>query len=175
MLDWTRSPYVAAYFALESADPKNAEDPDCAVWALNAFWFKQHGLQAIRQHNPAYESLKDSVEYFHPEYLDAVFKAKCTGVCPVRPFRMHDRLALQQGLFVVSGNPDKTFVENLAAFGTDDVTKHLIRVHIPKKDRLKALTDLNRMNINRATLFPGIDGFVQSLRVNAEITFPSSS
>jgi hypothetical protein len=35
--------------------------------------------------------------------------------------------------------------------------------------RLDVLTALNKININSATLFPGLDGFCQSLHANVQI------
>ena len=35
--------------------------------------------------------------------------------------------------------------------------------------REEVLAELNKMNISRASLFPGIDGFAQSLAVNVQI------
>jgi hypothetical protein len=34
---------------------------------------------------------------------------------------------------------------------------------------VEILAELNKMNINRASLFPGIDGFAQSLAINVQI------
>ncbi len=40
---------------------------------------------------------------------------------------------------------------------------------IKPEARLDVLKMLEKMNINSATLFPGLDGFAQSLRIKAEI------
>jgi hypothetical protein len=42
----------------------------------------------------------------------------------------------------------------------------LIRVKLSKKYQIQALTDLDNMNINHASLFPGIEGFAKSMKLN---------
>ncbi len=43
---------------------------------------------------------------------------------------------------------------------------HLMKVIIPRARLDTVLKELYAMNISRATLFPGLDGFAQSLRMN---------
>ena len=45
LLDWTRSPYVALYFALEKADKESA------VWAINREWLENKSTGLIREHD----------------------------------------------------------------------------------------------------------------------------
>lgn len=47
LLDWTFSPYVALYFAVENS----TRDTDCAVWAVDTEWLMQNAHTALRQHN----------------------------------------------------------------------------------------------------------------------------
>jgi hypothetical protein len=42
-------------------------------------------------------------------------------------------------------------------------------LQIPRHLRSEVLKALAKMNIGRATLFPGLDGFAQSLGVNVEV------
>jgi hypothetical protein len=40
---------------------------------------------------------------------------------------------------------------------------------LKRDQRIRFLEELRRMNIHRASLFPGLDGFAKSLAVNLEI------
>jgi hypothetical protein len=82
---------------------------------------------------------------------------------------MNERLTIQQGLFLCPGNLRTSFESNLLAFPNDDIANHVHKMVIPNHLREDILARLNRMNINRASLFPGIDGFAQSLITNVQI------
>ena len=160
LLDWTTSPYAACYFALENAE----EEPCCAVWAVNITYFQRFAFMVIQQHG-GYDLTKPLRRY-DPHYLDLVLNEQILGVFPVEPFRRNERLMFQQGMFLVPGNPERTFMANFrtAVHGADWLENCIRKIVIPAGLRSQVLFDLEKMNITRATLFPGIDGFAQSLR-----------
>lgn len=80
---------------------------------------------------------------------------------------LYGRLVIQQGVFFVPGDISKPFEDNLAEVlprGKDSykLFKYVIKFDI--KERRETLLHLHRMNINRASLFPGLEGFAASLR-----------
>jgi hypothetical protein len=88
-------------------------------------------------------------------------------VAPIQPFRMNERLTIQQGLFLCPAQISSTFEQSLSAMS-------LTGTRFEKYDfsaslRGDILSERNKMNINRASLFAGIDGFAQSLGLNVEI------
>jgi hypothetical protein len=80
---------------------------------------------------------------------------------------MNERLTVQQGLFLCPSQVSAGFEENLQAMSLTG-TK-IEKLDFPSNLRESVLAELNKMNINRASLFPGIDGFAQSLAVNVQI------
>jgi hypothetical protein len=88
-------------------------------------------------------------------------------VAPIQPFRMNERLTIQQGLFLCPAKVGSTFEENLEAIGI--ASTKIEKLLFPVNLREEILAELNKMNITRASLFPGIDGFAQSLAVNVQI------
>jgi len=79
--------------------------------------------------------------------------------------RFNKRLATQQGVFICPGDPSVSFIENLSADLISDSKSHIIRYEIKNdlKFRNEVLEKLHRMNINRVSLFPNLDGFAKSL------------
>ncbi|MFN7895012.1 MAG: FRG domain-containing protein [Cyanobacteriota bacterium] len=165
LLDWTASPYVACFFAAEDALDENGS---CAVWAVDTSWCKVEGCHVIRRHlanDPRYKDFKvRSYVWEDSEFRKIFDEEKIPLVMPAEPYRRNERLTIQSGLFLCPGDPNKGFEGNFGGYDQTALPKHLIKVVIPNKLRVEILTDLYYMNINRATLFPGIDGFSQSLK-----------
>jgi len=63
------------------------------------------------------------------------------------------------------GDLGKTFDENLLAVKGYNDSHNLVRLVIPKERRVEYLRQLDNMNINRTSLFPGLEGFASSLGV----------
>ncbi len=158
LLDWTYSFYIAVFFALEQANS------DCAVWALEKYSLKENREHKIPKE--VWKILKDDEDVEDCKTWNKVFKNKkpIPLVYPVNPFKLNERIVTQQGDCLCPSDISKTFEENLAAVLSD---KHKLYKYIIKWDpeeRRDILLNLHRMNINRATLFPGLGGFAQSLK-----------
>ena len=165
LLDFTYSPYVAAYFALEVADPSCT----VAVWAVNTDWCE-------REFEHRCGDLTDHYRSYQEEWKRGAFKAIITDdpsrrfILSVTPRRLNERLAYQLGTFLCPRDVGVGFTDNLSEFaGEDDLDNKVIKFTLPTGDdgetKDAALRQLdNMMNINRITLFPGLDGFAQSFQ-----------
>lgn len=162
LLDWTYSIYVAAYFALESADS------DCAVWALNAPWALRKSVARFRVSGQiAATQLQTPTTEIHESVSQKLLFGKSfTKVAvPLSPFRLNERLRTQRGTFLVPGDITVGFMENLFALPGYSAAANVVELVLPKVLRTQALENLYSMNISRRSLFPGLDGYAQSLGV----------
>ena len=115
---------------------------------------------------------KNAIDISRSPHFDNIFmKNSSAFVCPVEPPNMNERLTIQQGVFLCPGNIDVPFEENIAVNLESGLQMH--KVVLRNKLRVQALVDLLGMNISRATLFPGIDGFAQSLKQMLLVEHPS--
>jgi hypothetical protein len=177
LLDFSHSFYVAAFFAMEFAQE------DAAVWALSEGFTMGHTSNLIRGAkllSDLYDESRSVVETHFSGHQNSV----C--VMLVEPHRMNERLAAQQGCFVVPGNVNKTFMDNLALGLEVNVTALLskraramrrtdlapnglllftpvVKLILPIEIHNVAMHDLAQMNVTAASLFPGLDGFARSL------------
>lgn len=191
LLDWTYSFFAAAFFAVnieDDIDKKNSEKnkknakknknmPE--LWALNAD-FIINKLEKEFKNNVLLKKDEDG-NYFDPcgqvpANFEEMFMSKKPKefVLPMNPYSLNERLVLQQGVFLCPGNIKKPFEKNfLALFSNkkelqDNVKKYVIK---KKELKIKILKNLIRMNVNSATLFPGLDGFAKSLTIS--LVFPN--
>lgn len=135
------------------------------MWAIDPLALAD-AAQAIREPD---EGAEFTYLWTNPILHKWILDTQPTGVFAVGPSQMHERLIYQQGEALVAGNPYLSFVSNLLAMPGFRPTLSTCRIVIPHSCRHEAMLDLSRMNINRATLFPGIDGVAQSLNVSVQL------
>ncbi len=171
LLDFTRSYFIALFFAVEDTNS------DSSVWAVNRAFFE------CRPGIPASDDCFYSV-YNHDaeEGVNLIMSApeeqeQKSGVLLTEPFRMNERLSIQQGLFLFPTNLRVSFEENLCErFGAKSLdelsqregTPVVVKIIIPKELHLGIVGILGEMNISAATLFPGLDGYARSQKVHIQ-------
>jgi hypothetical protein len=160
MLDFTTSPYVAAYFALSEMEKSSA------IWAINNSWLSKETKKRITEKD--YYTSYGQVD-FNNDYIfeKTILKNEFNFVTKVSPHERNQRIYYQQGLHVVPGNTSISFMENLKSMS--NLEENVEKIKLAPELRFEALQDLLNMNINRATLFPGIDGFAISVKEKVQI------
>ena len=85
---------------------------------------------------------------------------------PINAFLLNQRLRIQQGVFMISGDVTRPFMENLKALmvGADSDGK-LLKIVIPARVSQKAVPRLFSMGLSRTSLFPGLDGYARALGI----------
>jgi hypothetical protein len=160
LIDFTYSFYVAAYFALK----ESTNEELAVVWAVNTNWLKERYNKKFpkntiddRKGDFRFKDPKD----FRKHFLD--YKKPKAFVAPVNPFRLNQRLTAQQGVFLCPGNIKVPFMKNLINGRYSAKRDRILRILVSPDAKREAITDLRRMNITSATLFPDLSGFAQSL------------
>ena len=164
LIDFTYSFFIATYFALEKADA-------CpVVWAVNTTQLGRNAEAHIKKKIPnGSKLLKDYGVKKDEQPFRAIFmrNSRCPFVYLANPLRLNQRLTIQQGMFLAPGDVTTTFEENVRA--TPNYRTHLIQVVLDPGCRQEVLRKLHRMGINRATLFPDLEGFAKSLHTKSLI------
>lgn len=170
LLDFTYSAYVAAYFAVEQAEE------DCVVWGIDGPWALQRSEELLRSAGKSntdqmYKPFMDEDEKIAQSLI--MSKPYVSAAWPVNPFRLNERLRVQQGVFLIQGDISRPFRDNLEALSKGRRSKHIVRIVIPKSKRTEVLKRLWSMDISRAALFPGLDGFARSLGIYHSLFHPA--
>jgi hypothetical protein len=149
LLDWTRSPFAAAYFAFEEL-AVDATDYR-VVYGLDRLAVKSRN-EPIQQ-GPSLDEGR-----IRPPILDIIDPM----------YDENARLVSQGGLFTRApiGVPVEQWVAQAFEASSSAV---LLRIEIPNADRLVCLRALNRMNINHLSLFPDLSGASRSTNLKLEL------
>ncbi|HEU0203327.1 MAG TPA: FRG domain-containing protein [Burkholderiaceae bacterium] len=162
LIDFTKSPFVAAFFALEEANE------DAVVFALNtpALW------NAAPDFDP--RLTRNTIDPRQPGNFARYFAPNNTLVlwCG-EPAEMDQRLIAQSGVFVVPGQVDLPLDEILQHYRAPDPL--LRKFVVPLRLRTEAMRSLYRMNITYATLFPGLEGLARSLAYELEVVWAAGA
>lgn len=159
LLDWSYSPYVAAYFAFSSRlrdkasgriKPIKSRIDYVSIWALDTEPLRKRDLGPIRPNQ-------------HPD----PDRAEDADRAPLELWRVLDpkntRLGNQQGAFTLLNGE----TEDLVQHATASKSLRLVKFRILPDQMVPALDDLILMGIHEESIFPGIDGIASRLNLNS--------
>lgn len=170
LLDWTNSPFVAAFFAFSEVGSE--QTPNRAVFAL---------------HQPSVESAVKSVrlneDVLREARRDVLLKSgknqlgiinsngkAQSDLIFVKPMSdENQRLVSQGGLFTRSRTNLSIEDWIMKHHQADDPGMTLLKCLIPDDERARCLQLLNRMNINPLSLFPDLTGASRYCNLFSEI------
>jgi hypothetical protein len=175
LLDWSYSPFVAIYFAVERADGCK-----CIVWAMeSALYTSTKSLNKLGENEvneyfekeivPHMLQYPDESKFIQYKIIQYLFANPKNGIYLINPYRLSERASIQQGAHLMPGNIAVTFEANLLEYDQAYDNLTCLEIDITPKLRKEIIINLQRMNINRATLFPGIQGFAESMETRLSI------
>lgn len=151
LLDWARSLFVAAYFAVE-----RDEDFDGAIWIVHASRMVRETQRRFGLQLPNEPEEIDSL-FLDPDAKPALFHMTATV--------QTDRMIAQQIGFTVSpsilADHGAILAEHFA--GQSPEQPQFFKAIIPRRSKPEILRRLRQVNITANTLFPGLDGLGRSV------------
>lgn len=139
LLDWTESPFVAAFFAFRKAGLEPAEKDHVRIYMLDQLqWKKDVKQRAILDCADLHVSLF---------YFLAI---------------ENERLIPQQAITTASNVDD--IEAHFHAIGDRNGRQYLTAIDIPLSERTRAMNELAYMGITAGSMFPGLDGACEELR-----------
>ena len=174
LLDWTESPFVAAYFAFRKKSTSKLQNAIVASVLLDQN--KNNGKP-----EPALKDAPSRFIYGLSKDLERWGPADSKGrpitrfIKFVEPFSDENpRLLNQRGLFTIPMSEKIDIEETVQACYAADLEKGksriiFVKIKILEIEREKCLRNLNTMNINHATLFPDLIGAAEYCNLKLEI------
>jgi hypothetical protein len=170
LLDCTYSFYAAVFFALEKTAPTDNPNTMSAVWAFDAQWIYEGCRERLSDdEKKEYGFIEHSKVITNPKMDNYILFNRdpaLSSVYPVNPLKLNERLVIQQGVFLSPCDIKKSYIENLEEVANNrEPLEHLYLILLPNSETFleDSFRELHRMNMNSATLFPGLDGFARHL------------
>jgi hypothetical protein len=139
LLDWSRSPYIAAFFALELQPLIKIPEDNPRIYIFDALTWQQDTSQAYHIADP------------RPVITPKEF-----------PAQNNPRHLPQQSVHTYTNIEDvETWIRLMEKYNKKDYLKI---IDITRADREVALRDLQYMGVTAATLFPGLEGICRSMK-----------
>ncbi len=139
LLDWTYSPFIAAYFAFREVNDVNPGCDNVKIYIFDHFLWQSHFEQLY--------NLKETKQY----------------VSVFIPFSKNNpRIISQRGTCTITNVDDMEQYINERE--KEKSAQYLYTVLISVKDKPKIMKELNLMGINEMSLFPGIDGICRAMK-----------
>ena len=170
LLDWTKSPFVAAFFAFIETDVPQTEHR--AIFALHQTTIENSANEKCTKEDNRRSEQREQYKREGKEIglLNSIVYVAEPELIFIRPLSdENQRLLNQSGLFTrsMTKEPIESWVSN--NHSPDDNGMTLIKFLIPDTEREKCLQTLNRMNINPLSLFPDLSGASKYCNLHSEI------
>lgn len=142
LLDWTLSPYVAAYFAFEGISDQRPQSDYVSLYSFDAANFMMAWKQI-----PDFDSGVHHVSVVAPSTIG------------------NQKLLIQQGVFtLVTVDDVMVYMKELEASKPEETSHFIVEYKMPIADKPTAIRDLRLMGVTHMTLFPGVEGMCRTLK-----------
>jgi hypothetical protein len=166
LLDFTSSPYVALYFALEAYNPQTQKD--LSVYALDFTAVIEKSIQIIRAARPDFVEDRRSVYQKQDQIFEEIVGPGNYEVLWItEPKKVNARLDRQAGCFLLSGNKGKKLLEILDSEPYKDCAFEKFIIDKGLYTAVFAL--LRKMNITSKSIYGDLTGLARSIRMEMQI------
>ena len=166
LLDFTESPYVALYFALEASAPSLQRD--IALYAIDYSAVMDRSIEYIRSKDSGFNETRATLFDRQDQVFDQVVDRFAYDIAWIgEPKLLNARLDRQAGSFLLSGNRDLRIedVLNSSLYSSVDMRKIVIRGALATG----VFALLRKMNITSKSLYGDLDGLARSIRMQMQI------
>ena len=165
LLDFTESPYVALYFALEAYKPQTKKD--FTIFAIDYTAAMQKSIDYISDKDTSFRETRQSVYARQDAIFDEVVDKRAYDIAWIaEPKQFNRRLDHQAGSFLLAGNPGSRIQDILDSLIYTTVGMMQFRISANLYQAAFAL--LRKMNVTSKSLYGDLEGFAHSVRMELQ-------
>jgi len=169
LLDFTESPYVALYFALEAYPA--TEHPDFSVYAIDYTTVMERSLNEIARMDADFKETRQTLHAKQDRVFEEVVDRFSYNIAWIgEPKEMNSRLDRQAGSFLLSGNRARRIEDILNSDVYKGVKMFKFRIYHGLHTGVFAL--LRKININSKSVYGNLDGLAKSIRMEMQAHSP---
>lgn len=165
LIDFTSSPYIALYFALEAYFPLSKHD--LTVFAIDYSALMQKSIEYIQNKDREFKETRFSIECQKDLVFDNVVDRYSYDIAWVtEPIELNARIDRQSGTFLISGNLEKPIeaVLNLPLYDNVPIVKITIPPHLYEG----IFVALRKMSINSKSIYGDLSGLAKAIRMEMQ-------
>lgn len=166
LLDFTESPYVALYFALESYDAH--EHSDFSIFAIDYSAAMDCSIGHIRLKDSTFNETRASIFANQDDVFENIVELFSYDIAWIaEPKQLNARLDKQAGSFLLSGDRGLKIQNILDSELYKEVPMYKFRISSELYEGVFTL--LRKMNITSKSLYGDLDGLARSIRMQMQI------
>lgn len=162
LIDFTTSPYIALYFALETYDPLSGDD--LAIFAIDYSAIMEKSIGYIRSKDKLFVETRTTINGNQDKIFDEVVDRYSYDIAWItEPIELNARIDRQSGTFLVSGNLEKT-IDSIINQPLYEQC-HKLKIKIPHNLYEPIFVALRKMSINSKSIYGDLSGLAKSIRM----------
>ncbi len=166
LLDFSESPYVALYFALEAYNPQSKKP--LSLYAINYKSVLDKSISHIQTKDSEFKETKDSIHDKQDEIFEKIVDRFSYDIAWItEPKLLNTRLDRQAGSFLLSGNRGIR-IENILSLDLYSDTE-FYKYIIPTELYEGIFAFLRKMNITSKSLYGDLDGLARGIKMEMQV------
>ncbi len=162
LIDFTTSPYIALYFALEAYDPLSGKD--FSVFAIDYTSLMERSIDYIKSKDNRFQETRVSLHGKQDHVFEEVVDRYSYDIAWItEPIELNARIDRQAGTFLISGNLEKT-IESVINLPLYESTT-MIKLNISASLYEGVFVALRKMSINSKSIYGDLAGLAKSIKM----------
>ena len=165
LIDFTTSPYIALYFALENYNPLSGND--LSIYCLDYSCIMERSVAYIKSKDKLFNESRLSIHGRQDAIFDDVVDRYAYDIAWItEPIELNARIDRQAGTFLISGNLERTIESVITSSIYDSCSMR--KIIVPAILYEGIYVALRKMSINSKSIYGDLAGLAKSIRMELQ-------